>query len=276
MFFYLLFIGINGIGLILGWFINNLYSNWYTFKIVGKIERKYNQKRVINKLKTEIEMDHCEDGGESKSIETIVTEKRTYEKEKVFNKSSDCAYISKFIIINQYKRTPEIYLHYWNYLHGIRKFIFFNKECYNEDEAKELIEKINYISEKALYKCANLTKSIFLKYLIFNSVLLLEIDELVLNANDNTSKNNINSFEIINIRNQSLQHHLASLNSLKNLMMSLKTLDGKSDILNAMIANEELTNILNSGEVIYKKYVSNSNFSKESLELYILFLRNSM
>jgi len=59
-------------------------------------------------------------------------------------------------------------------------------------------------------------------------------------------------------------------------MSSLRILDNPSDIDNAIKINDELTEILNNGENIYKKFVQEYNYSKESLELYILFLRNSM
>ncbi|OUM57145.1 hypothetical protein PIROE2DRAFT_65169 [Piromyces sp. E2] len=83
-------------------------------------------------------------------------------------------------------------------------------------------------------------------------------------------------FELMELRNRSIQYHIAALNGLKNLMEALKTLDNPSDIDNAMITNDELADILNNGESIYQKFVISSNYEKESLELYILFLRNSM
>jgi len=80
----------------------------------------------------------------------------------------------------------------------------------------------------------------------------------------------------MNLRNQSIQHHLAALNTLKNLMLSMKSLDNISNINYTMSLNDELTQILDRGEKIYKKFVMESDYSKESLELYVLFLRNSM
>jgi len=59
-------------------------------------------------------------------------------------------------------------------------------------------------------------------------------------------------------------------------MNALRTLDSPSDIENAMVINDNLTDILSRGENHFKKYVIDFNYSKESLELYILFLRNSM
>jgi len=83
-------------------------------------------------------------------------------------------------------------------------------------------------------------------------------------------------FELLQIKNKSIQYHIAALNELKDLMASLKTLENPGDVENAMIINDKLTDILNSGERHYKNFVNEFNYSKESLELYILFLRNSM
>jgi len=69
---YYIFMGINIIGLILGWLINNLYYNWYISKITTRIERKYNQQHVISKLKEEIEMSNYNED-DARSIETIST-----------------------------------------------------------------------------------------------------------------------------------------------------------------------------------------------------------
>jgi len=78
------------------------------------------------------------------------------------------------------------------------------------------------------------------------------------------------------MRHKSLLYHLAALNSIKSLMGALKSLENPEEINNAMIYNDELTDILNEGEKHFKSYVIKCNHSKESLELYILFLRNSI
>jgi len=80
----------------------------------------------------------------------------------------------------------------------------------------------------------------------------------------------------MNIRNQSVQYHLAALNTLKILINTLRTLENVSDFDNAMVINDDLAYILNMGKNIYKKFITQRNYEKESLELYILFLRNSM
>eukprot|EP00833_Pecoramyces_ruminatium_P009480 jgi/Orpsp1_1/1183512/evm.model.c7180000085556.1 len=260
-----LFIGINIIGLFLGWFINSFIYSRYTSKIISKIEKKYNQQHVINTLKKEIEMEYYNEN-DRKSVETIVNQKSVIKKEKVFNKPSDCSYFSKFILYNR----------------SIRSFLLVNSifnegECFDFEESGELINTINDYLRKLLIKCSNLTRSIFIKYLIFNSIHLYEIDKSSLGSNDNSSNNkDVTDFEVMEIRNSSIQHHLASLNCLKDMMNILKNLDRDVDIDNAMICNDVLSNILNNGDRIYKKYLISTNFDKESLEIYILFLRDSM
>jgi len=59
-------------------------------------------------------------------------------------------------------------------------------------------------------------------------------------------------------------------------MSSLRILDNPTDIDNAMKLNDELTELLHNGESIFKTFVQRFNYDRESLELYILFLRNSM
>jgi len=190
---YFIFMIINIVGFVIGWFLNIFYSNWYINKIYSNIETKYNQQHVISKLKEQIEIEHIPDD-EERSIETIVTEKRVIKKEKVYIRPSDCAYVSKFIMKNrslqgfglvhslfkegvfQYERIPEIYLQYWYFLHGIRRFIAVNRICFDKEDTEELLNKINYVSEKALNKCANLSRSLILKFLVYNATFIYEID----------------------------------------------------------------------------------------------------
>ncbi|ORY24906.1 hypothetical protein LY90DRAFT_630109 [Neocallimastix californiae] len=234
---------ISAIGLIIGWFINILYYNQYISIISNKIEKKYNQQHVISALKEEIEMNRYQDD-ETKSLETIVTKKW-------------------------------IYIQFFNYLHGIRKFIFINKTCFIGDEVNELISKIDYLSEKVLNKSAKLVKATTLKYLIYNSALINDMDKAILTDNDSTNGNS-NDFKLMNIKNQAVQYHLAALNSLKKLMNSLRVVEDPSEFDNVMSTNDELAKLLSMGESTYKNYIIHSNYSKESLELYILFLKNSM
>jgi len=290
---YPIFIGICVIGLISGWFLNILYSNWYTNKIFTNIERKYNQRHVIDKLKEQIEMERIDDD-ERKSIETIVTEKRVIKKENVYKKFSDCAYVSKFIMENrsisafylvnslfkegvlQFEREPMIYMQYWNFLHGMRRFLSINRICFASDEFEELTKKIDHLSEKVLLKCANMANSHFMKYLVYNAIYIYEMDKSLLISNENSTDNGTTDFELLQIKNKSIQYHISALNELKELMSALKTLENPADIDNAMVINDHLTEILNSGEKHFKHFVTEFNYSKESLELYILFLRNSM
>jgi len=59
-------------------------------------------------------------------------------------------------------------------------------------------------------------------------------------------------------------------------MESFKILDSNKDIEKVMIINDKLTDFLARAENFYNSYLIKGNFSKESLELYILFLRYSM
>jgi hypothetical protein len=291
---YPIFIGLSVIGFIIGWFLNNLFFNWYCNKVFTKIENKYNQQHVISRLKEQLEMENVNDE-ETQSIETIVTQRKIVKKEKVYNKPYDCAYVSKFIMnnrsinsfylvnslfkegISQFERSPEIYMQYWYFLHGIRKFVSINKKCFLSTDADELLKRVDQLSEKVLLKCANLSKTFFSRFLIFNAIYIYELDRSHLKScNDGSGDNNALDFELSQIRNVSIQYHIAALNSLKNLMNALRTLDSPSDIENAMVINDNLTDILSRGENHFKKYVIDFNYSKESLELYILFLRNSM
>jgi len=180
--------------------------------------------------------------------------------------------------INQYDNIPEVYIQYWNFLHGIRRFISQNKICYKNDDVDDLLDQINYTSDRMLYKCSTLTKSFFDKFLIYDASFSLESDRsLLCNDNSNSGDNgSASEFELIEIKNRAIQYHLAALNFLKNLMSSLKSLETTADIENAMVVNDELTEVLSEAEGHYQKFVVKFNYSKESLELYILFLRNSM
>ncbi|KAG4093226.1 hypothetical protein H8356DRAFT_949309 [Neocallimastix lanati (nom. inval.)] len=277
------------VGFIIGWILNNYYYKWYSSKIFDKIENKYNTRHVITRLKEEIEFNNISD--ERKSLDMIVSEKRVIKKENVYNKPSDPAIVSKFVIynrsleafyliisffkegINQFNRTLDVYIQFWNYLHGIQIFINLNKKFFVRSDFDELNDKITEISEKILYKCASLSNSIFEKYLVYNATLTYDTDQSLLN--DGSKEGSIN-YDIIELKYRSVQYHLASLNLLKNLMESFKILDSNKDIEKVMIINDKLTDFLARAENFYNSYLIKGNFSKESLELYILFLRYSM
>jgi len=70
-------------------------------------------------------------------------------------------------------------------LHGIKKFITINKKCFDSYERNGLLKLIDSYMGKILRKCANLTESIFIKYLIFNSIHTYEIERSSLNFNEN-------------------------------------------------------------------------------------------
>ena len=123
------------VGFIIGWILNNYYYKWYSSKIFDKIENKYNTRHVITRLKEEIEFNNISD--ERKSLDMIgmksllftyiyicklyfdsnsffffrfyfiffylflflkVSEKRVIKKENVYNKPSDPAIVSKFVM----------------------------------------------------------------------------------------------------------------------------------------------------------------------------------
>ncbi|KAG4085949.1 hypothetical protein H8356DRAFT_963518 [Neocallimastix lanati (nom. inval.)] len=251
--FYPVFVGLLPTGFILGWIINIIFYNMYSKVIYKNIKRKFNKHHVIQKIKEQKEKIERSDDSDDKSFETIV---------------------------NQYERLPDIYIQYWNFLHGIIKFISTNRICYVnklEEDIDELLDKLNYTAEKNLYKCATLSKTFIKRYLVYNASFTTESDKLVTrNNNSGSLENSSSDFELIEIKNRSIQYHLAALNILKNLMNSLRTLETASDIENVMIINDELTEILNEAESHFKKYVIRCNYSKDSLELYILFLRNSL
>ncbi|ORX81371.1 hypothetical protein BCR32DRAFT_268314 [Anaeromyces robustus] len=218
-------------------------------------------------------------------------------RENVYYKPSDCSYISKFILynrsveaiylldsifkegINQFDNLPEIYIQYWFFLHGIRVFVSLNKLCYKDDNIEELINNINYTTNKILYKCSSISKSFFTKYMVYNAILSYESDKSILfesESGDKKVKSNISDFELVELKDRSIQYHLAGLNYIKVLMSTLKTIETPADIESAMIINDELTEILHEAERHFQIFVTKYNYSKESLELYVLFLKYSM
>jgi len=117
--------------------------------------------------------------------------------------------------------------------------------------------------------------------LVYDATFSFDNDKSILYSENVKSgpkdKNNSSSeFELTELKNRSIQFHLSALNFLKSFMNALKNLDTSVDIENAMVINDELAEILNEAESHYKKFVTKYNYSKESLELYILFLKNSM
>ncbi|ORX80370.1 hypothetical protein BCR32DRAFT_293881 [Anaeromyces robustus] len=291
--YFQIFVLLNIVGLVIGWFSNTFYYNWYSNKVYTNIEKKYNQQHVISKLKEQIEFDHPRDD-EERSLETIVTEKKVIKKENVYNRPSDCAYVSKFVLenrsiegfklvhslfkegVNQFELIPEIYIQYWYFLHGMRKFMNINQMYFTDEESEEFMKKVNYVSDKALFKCANLSKSLVNKFLVYNATYIYESDKVITINRENSQDNKNVNFELNDLRHKAIQYHLGALNGLKNFFDTLKSLENPEEVKNAINYNNELTDILNSGESHFKKFVVEFNYSKESLELYVLFLRNSL
>ncbi|ORX52086.1 hypothetical protein BCR36DRAFT_286674, partial [Piromyces finnis] len=264
------------VGFIIGWMLNKYYINWYSKRIYGNIKKKYNKSHICERMKEKKEFNE-QDGSVEKSIQTIASEKKIVKKEAVYYRPSDCAYVSCFIFVNQYNRTTEVYIQYWNFLHGIRRYISQNKICYQNDNINELLDNIEYTADKILYKCSTMSRSFFDKYLVYDATFSLESDRsLLFDENPGSGENSASDFELIDIKNRSIQYHLAALNFLKSLMSSLKNLETVADIENTMVINDELTDILREAEGHYKKFIVKFNHSKESLELYILFLRYSL
>jgi len=81
-----------------------------------------------------------------------------------------------------------MYIIYFNYLHGVRRFISINHLCFIGDDANDLIKNLKHISEKVLYKSSQLSKTFFMKFLVYHSVLSYDLDRSLL-ANDDNSSN---------------------------------------------------------------------------------------
>jgi len=80
----------------------------------------------------------------------------------------------------------------------------------------------------------------------------------------------------LDINKINIQYYLSSLNCLKDMMDILKHMEKDTDVDDVMIYNDKLTNILINGDNAFKNLLMNTNNNKESLELYILFLVDSM
>jgi len=59
-----------------------------------------------------------------------------------------------------------------------------NKACFYDEDSKELLKTINYLSNKVLRKCAILSKSLFMKYLVYDATCVYERDKKSLIAQD--------------------------------------------------------------------------------------------
>jgi len=81
---------------------------------------------------------------------------------------------------------------------------------------------------------------------------------------------------MLDTKNCAIQYHISALNYLKDLMVVLKNIETQVDIENALIVNDNLTNVLTKGENEFRNFIKSFNYSKESLELCILFYRYSM
>jgi len=62
-----------------------------------------------------------------------------------------------------------------------------NKNCFYDEDSKEFLKTINYLSNKVLLKCAVLSKSLFMKYLVYNATCVYESDKKDLVAQDKSN-----------------------------------------------------------------------------------------
>jgi len=70
----------------------------------------------------------------------------------------------------------------------MRKFLSINKICYLPDEFEELVKKFDRLSEKVLVKCANLANSYSMKYLVYNSIYIYEMDKPLFASTEGSSE----------------------------------------------------------------------------------------
>jgi len=71
----------------------------------------------------------------------------------------------------------------------MRRFIAVNRKCFPKAEADEFLKKINYLSDKVLIKCANLSTTFLSKYLIYNATFVYDMDKPLLDGSDETESN---------------------------------------------------------------------------------------
>ena len=62
-----------------------------------------------------------------------------------------------------------------------------NKKFYMDEESEEFLNKINYVSEKALVKCSNLSNTLMLKFLIYNATYIYEEDRSLISSRENSN-----------------------------------------------------------------------------------------
>ncbi|KAG4093855.1 hypothetical protein H8356DRAFT_948004 [Neocallimastix lanati (nom. inval.)] len=170
-----------------------------------------------------------------------------------------------------------VYIEYWNILHGIRLFVSKNRTCF--EDYKSIIESINILAEKLLFRVSNLEINYKIKFLIYYSQSCYEFTKYLLNTRSNGNKNGNDmdiGFDSDMVRNIAIGYHIKSVNSLKNVIIELKNLANSNDINSAINYNEILVETLEKAEKYYTVYISKYSFSKEAIKLYSLFMSNIM
>ncbi|KAG4082919.1 hypothetical protein H8356DRAFT_968924 [Neocallimastix lanati (nom. inval.)] len=248
-------------------------------------------RRVIQKLKEELEEENYDNNSE-KSIETIVIQKITKKEEKCFKDYNEASYICKFLMynrsiesllliekifkecINEFSRTPYVYIDFWNHLFGIRLFVYKNKMFY--DDYQSSLDRIQDLSEKLLFRVSNLEINLKIKFLIYYSSYYSGISKELFKKNrkgsaNNTSNNADFGIETDIIKNIAITYHIKSINIMKNLFNELKNVNSIQDLNVALCMNDDLSDIVYKAENYYKVYISKFSFSNEAVQLYILF-----
>ncbi|ORX50005.1 hypothetical protein BCR36DRAFT_290770 [Piromyces finnis] len=269
------------------------YYKFKVNKIINKITKKYNQQKIINEMKRDLEEKHDAELM-NKSLETIVTNKRIKKKEKCFSDYREASFLCKFIMYNrspesflliekifkecvsEFPRNPYIYLDFWNHLHGILLFVSRNKKFYPDSQS--IADDIHVMSNRILYKVCNLEINFKIKYLIYNASHCYELEKEKFKRKDNaneTSNDDLDlGYEVEMVKNIAINYHVKSIVSIKNMINELKNYNSPRDVDNILIMNDELSDILSKAEKYYAVYVNKFSFSREAILLYVAFLRN--
>jgi len=71
-----------------------------------------------------------------------------------------------------------------------------------------------------------------------------------------------------------VEYHVKSLTALKNLFSELKSLSTTNNLNNILLLNDDLSETIKKTKQYYIDYVNKFSFSRESVELYISFIKN--
>ncbi|ORX82060.1 hypothetical protein BCR32DRAFT_267894 [Anaeromyces robustus] len=283
--------------MVCGWFINMFLYKTMVKKITKKIQMKYDQHKIIEQLKEELEEENTQDI--NKSLESIVTIKKIVKKEKSFKNYVEASLLCKFIMYNrstesfllvqrifkecvtEFPRNPNVYIEFWNHLHGMRIFISKNKMFF--DDYNFLLKSINILADKVLYKVSNLDINLITKFRIYYSSFSYEESKEILNKrnydkddNDDNKNDTSVGFEVDMVKNIAVNYHIKCIISKKNIINELTNITNMETIESALNMNEEFSKVLLKAEKYYLIYINKFINSKEALYLYIMFLNNIM